>query len=117
MSDPQSNGNTWISAPKLFEDTQDEEKVKQMYASCWGHFCNILCEGVFVPCTIALYMYRNIDLSDKIKEEIINVREEIPTNKLTEKFINFYSQPYSNYCHYCHMDNLEYNLPCGEQLV
>ena len=117
LSDPQSNGNTWISAPKLFEDTQDEEKLTKIYEICDRKYCNMLCDGIFAPCTAALYMNRNMNLSDEIKEEMVDIRTEKSTRKITKKLISFYSQPYSNYCHYCHTENTEYNLPCGEQLI
>ena len=117
LSDPQSNGNTWISPPKLFVDSQNSNLLTKKYSECWGKFCNTLCNGQILPCAPAIYINNNMNLSDEIKEEMVDIRTEKSTRKITKKLISFYSQPYSNYCHYCHTENTEYNLPCGEQLI
>lgn len=117
LSDPQYSGNTWISAPELYIDKQQHKKLAYIYERCDRRFCNMLCDGILLPCTAAVYMRRNMELSNDIKQETIDIRKELSSKALTKKIINFYSQPYSGYCHYCHTENTKFNLPCGEQLA
>lgn len=115
LSDPQMGKNTWITAPELFIDKQESKKLSHIYKKCDRKFCNMLCDGVLLPCTAAVYMRRNMELSNEIKQETVDIRNN-SSKELTKKIIDFYSQAYSNYCHYCHTENTQYNLPCGEQL-
>ena len=116
LSDPQEMGNTWITAPELYKDSQNPEKLTKDWDNCQRRFCNMLCEGVFVPCTAALFMNRNMELTQEIKDESPNIREFKSSKELTEKFIEIFSKPYSDYCNYCHTENTQYGLPCGEQV-
>jgi len=117
FSHPQEDGNrmTFQSMPELYPDKQDEAKVKQMFDKCWGQNCNMLCEGILTQCTLSVYITRNLELTDGVKKELINIREKHSTRKLADKIINFYAHPYSEFCHYCHIDNIQYGLPVGEQ--
>ena len=110
------DANNWQTMPQLFKDVQDSEKLKKIYSRCFGLYCNIICEGIFSQCVCSMYMHRNLELTESIKDELINLREEISSKDLTGKFIKFYSKQYSEFCHYCHFDNIQYGLPCGEQV-
>jgi organic radical activating enzyme len=110
-------GANWQSMPDIFKDNQDVLKVKSVYDSCFGRYCNILCDGILSQCTLAVYISRNMELTAGIENELVNIRKYKSPNELTKKMIQFYSRPYSEFCHYCHWDdNIKYNLPAGEQL-
>ena len=102
--------------PELYPDRQDENKLTRVFDCCWGQYCYMLCDGILSQCTLSVYISRNMELSDDIKRELINIRESKSSKKLTQELINFYAKPFSAFCHYCHNDNIKYNLPVGEQV-
>ena len=104
------------SMPELYPDKRNDEKMKKMFDNCWGQYCNMICDGILTQCTLSVYISRNMELSEGIKKELVNIREKKPTKQLTEEIISFYAKPYSEFCHYCHNENIQYGLPCGEQL-
>lgn len=107
---------TWQTMPILYKDRQDTMYVKKLYDECWGRYCNMLCDGILTQCTLSVYINRNMEVTPQIQNELVDIRENKNTKKLTEKIINFYSRPYSEFCHYCHCDKIQYGLPCGEQM-
>lgn len=107
---------SFISMPELYPDKQDEEKVKKMFNCCWGQYCNMLCDGILTQCTLSVYITRNLELTDEVKNELVNIREKKSSRKLADEIIKFYAKSYSAFCQYCHMDNIQYGLPVGEQL-
>ncbi len=115
-SNPHGFDGLFQSMPELYKDIQDPAKIKPIHDKCWGLFCNMLCEGEITPCTISVYINRNLELSDGIKEEVVNIRTAKNAKDLTDKLIKYYARDYSQFCHYCHSDNIIYNLPCGEQI-
>lgn len=118
FSHPQEENDrmTFQSMPKLYLDKQDEKKVKKMFDCCWGQYCNMLCDGILSQCTLSVYITRNLELTDEVKKEIVNIREKKSSRKLANEIIEFYAKPYSAFCHYCHCDNIQYGLPVGEQV-
>jgi len=104
------------SMPELYKDKQDENKIKKMFNGCWGQYCNMLCDGFLTQCTLSVYITRNLELSREVKNELVNIREKKSVRKLTNEIIDFYAKPYSAFCHYCHADNIQSGLPCGEQI-
>lgn len=92
----------WEIMPETFEDKQDEQKVAKGYENCWGHYCRMLCDGKLLPCVLSVYIHRNLRLTQDIKENVIDVRANIPPEKLTSQIIDFYSAPFHPLCHYCH---------------
>lgn len=118
FSHPQEDNDriSFQSMPELYPDTQEENKVKRMFDCCWGQYCNMLCDGKLTQCTLSVYITRNLELTDDVKQEIVDIREKKSTKKLTDEIIKFYAKPYSAFCHYCHCDNIQYGLPVGEQL-
>ena len=116
LSDPHGDDGVFQSMPKLYKDIQNPDKVKLMHDNCWGLFCNMLCEGEITPCTLSVYINRNLELSDGIKEEIVNIRTAKNSKDLTNKIIKYYARPYSQFCHYCHNDDIQYGFRCGEQI-
>lgn len=107
---------TWQTMPELYRDRQDALYVQNLYDNCWGRNCNMICDGIFTQCTLSVYINRNMETTQEIKDEIINIRAYKSTKELTQEFIRFYSRPHSEFCHYCHYDKIEYGLPCGEQM-
>lgn len=116
FSAPQTDGGLFQSMPELYPDKQDEEKVKQMFDCCWGQYCQMLCDGKLTQCTLTVFISRNLELTDEVKKEIVNIREKKSSRKLANEIIKFYAKPYSAFCHYCHNDNIQYGLPVGEQV-
>lgn len=118
FSHPQEDRDrmNFISMPELYPDNQDEGKLKNVFDKCWGQYCNMLCDGILTQCTLSIYITRNLKLSDGIKKELVNIREKQSSRKLADKLISFYAKPYSQFCHYCHGDNIQYGLPVGEQI-
>lgn len=104
------------SMPELYPDTQDNEKLQKTFNSCWGRYCNMLCDGILTQCSLSVYITRNLELSPQIKNELVNIRETKPAKKLAEEIISFYARPFSAFCHYCHSENIVYWLPVGEQV-
>lgn len=117
FSHPQEENNrmTFQSMPELYPDKQDENKVKKMFNCCWGQYCNMLCDGKLTQCTLSVYISRCLELTDEVKKEIVNIREKKSSRQLADEIINFYAKPNSAFCHYCHMENIQYGLPVGEQ--
>lgn len=117
-SAPEEDANrmNFQSMPELYPDNQDEKLVKRMFDGCWGQYCNMLCEGILTQCTLSVYITRNLELTDDVQKELINIRQKQSTKTLTNKIIDFYAKPYSAFCQYCHCDNIQYGLPCGEQV-
>lgn len=118
FSHPQEDGNrnTFCTMPELYPDKQDDEKVKKMFDCCWGQYCNMLCDGILTQCTLSVYITRNLELTNDVKKELVNIRENKSSRQLADEIIKFYAKPYSAFCQYCHMDNIQYGLPCGEQI-
>lgn len=112
-----SGSKNWQTMPKIYADTQEEKEVVKNYNCCYGRFCYMLADGLILQCTACIYMTRSLELSDNIKKELINVRASQSPKELTGQLIKFLSKPYSQFCHYCHFVDMQYGLPCGEQLV
>ena len=109
------NSATWFSMPEMYID-YNEKRAVENYKTCFGRYCNMICDGVITQCTLSVYMYRNLQHTSNVMDEIVNIREIDSYCDLTNKIINFYSRPYSEFCHYCHWDNVKHDLPCGEQI-
>lgn len=109
------NATTWISLQEIKWDNKvEKEKIINLYKNCFNANCVSLCDGKMVQCTAALFFQRNFKLEKTVCDEIIDIRKDI---NLTKKIIEFYSKDYSEFCRYCHFENVVYNLPCGEQLT
>ena len=112
----QHDAHTWRSMPEIYKDTRDEKTLKKIYNSCFSLSCNMLCEGKFLLCTVATYIALNLELTPEVQNEIIDIRNEKSSKEITKKLINFYSKPFNYFCGYCHHDNIQTGLPCGEQV-
>lgn len=106
--------NTWITMPNLFCDKLDEDRVSSQFDKCFGREANMLCDGKITQCTVSVYVSRNMDLSSSIQNEIVDIRH---CNDIRCAMMQFYCRKYSNFCHYCHFDNMKKGLPNGEQLA
>ncbi|WP_156802850.1 radical SAM protein [Desulfovibrio sp. 6_1_46AFAA] len=106
----------WQTMPDLYKDRQNAIYIQNQYDKCWGRYCNMLCDGILTQCTLSVYINRNMEITPQIQNELVDIRKNKNTKELTKKIINFYSRPYSEFCHYCHCDKIEYGLPCGEQV-
>ena len=93
----------------------DEKTVSEHFDICFAKYCSGIIDGVLVPCMGAMFMYKNMELSQEIKDELINVREIDSPKVLSQKLIEYYSKPYSEFCHFCHHENIKRGMPCGEQ--
>jgi len=112
-----SNASNWQTMPKLYPDTQNVNEVIKNYNSCYGRFCYMFSDGLILQCTACVYTVRNFELNEAVKNEIVDVRNIKDKKALTNALIKFLSKPYSEFCHYCHFVDMQYGLPCGEQLV
>ncbi len=112
-----SGANNWQTMPKVYLDTQEVKTVMKNYNNCYGKYCYMFSDGLVLQCTACVYMAKNLELTQAIKEEIVNVRTSNNSKELTNDLIKFLSKPYSQFCHYCHFENMQYGLPCGEQLI
>ena len=112
----ESDDPKFVQMPKLYNDIQDEKTLKCQFDKCWGQYCNMLCDGIITQCTLSVYIARNFDLSDGIKNEIVNIREEKSSREIADKIIQFYAKPYSEFCHYCHPTKEQVLIPRAEQL-
>jgi len=110
----EKHGANWHSLPEIYYDKQSPEKIRTVFKNCFGRYCNMLCDGILSQCTISVYINRCMQLSLKAKDELVDVR--IKGGDLAKQIVHFYSHPYSEFCHYCHWENVKYNLPFGEQL-
>lgn len=104
----------FMNMPSVYKDSQPKEAQKT-FDSCFGRFCNMLCDGILTQCTISVYIARNKELSDDICHELIDIRKSTP-DELTNKIIQFYAKDYSAFCHYCHWNPIPQFSPCGEQV-
>lgn len=111
-----TEGEGFQSMPQLYQDKQDENKVVKMFDECWGQYANMLCDGILTQCPVSVFISRNLDLTNEVKQEIVNIREQKSIQTLTNQIINFYAKPHSAFCQYCHIDNIQYGLPTGEQV-
>ena len=93
----------------------DEEFVKNHFNNCFARYCSGIIEGTLVPCMGAMFMYKNMELGQEIKDELINIRKIDNSNELSKKLVEYYSKPNTEFCHYCHHENIKSGLPCGEQ--
>lgn len=118
FSHPEEDGDrmTFISMPELYQDKQDSAKLTNIFDGCYGQYCQMLCDGILTQCTLSVYIARCMELSEGIKNELVNIRECRSAGELTKKIIKFYAKPYSEFCHYCHWENVQHGLPCGEQI-
>ncbi len=107
---------TWFSMPKIYKDKQTPLTLTKTFNECFGNYCPTISDGIISQDFIAVYIQRNLELTSEIKKEIVNIREAKSSKDLTNEIINFYAKPYSAFCHYCHMDNIQHGLPCGEQV-
>ncbi len=110
------NRSNWMTMPELYKDRQDVEKIIENFNRCFGQYCTMLSDGKILQCTISVYMERNLELTQAIKDEIVDIRAAKNSKELTDKIIKFYCRPYSEFCHYCHFENIQTGLPCGEQI-
>lgn len=110
-----SGQKNWQTMPKMYPDLQDEKEVKKNYKCCYGRFCYMFADGLLLQCTACVYMARNLELTKNVQEEIVDVRATKNSLELTNNIIKFLSKDYSQFCHYCHFDDMQYGLPCGEQ--
>lgn len=112
-----SHQSNWQTMPKMYTDTQEnlDELIKN-YKSCYGRFCYMFAKGLILQCTACVYMAFNLELTDNVKKEIVDVRNSHSSKELTRDIIAFLSKPYSQFCHYCHFVDMKYGLPCGEQV-
>ena len=106
---------TWFTMPQIYKDEQDGNKMRQQYYNC-VQSCNVICDGKILPCTAAPYIYKNLELTEKVQNEIIDLRKNISPKDLTKEIIEDFSRPNPAFCHYCHFENIQYGLPCGEQV-
>ena len=106
---------TWATMPELYIDNRDPKIVQAIYDTCYGRYCTMLCEGLITQCTLAVYVSRCMELTQGVKDELVNIRE-LDTKELTQRMIKYYARPFSQFCHYCHIENRKINLPCGEQM-
>lgn len=104
------------SMPELYPDKQDEDKLRNTFNSCWGQYCQMLCDGILTQCTLSVFISRTMELTHDIKSELVNIREKKSSRKLADEIIKFYAKPYSAFCNYCHTENIVYGLPVGEQV-
>ncbi len=111
-----NNAQTWRSMPEVYKDSRDKETLEKIYNSCFSLSCNMLCEGKFLLCTIASYIAQNLELTPEVKNEIVDIRNIKSSKDITNKLINFYSKPFNYFCGYCHHENIQSGLPCGEQV-
>lgn len=110
-----ANASTFMSMPELYPDEQKEDKLKKIFDCCYGQYCQMLCDGILTQCTLSVYITRSLELTDDVKKEIVDIRAKKSSKELSQEIIKFYAKPYSAFCHYCHWDNIQYGLPCGEQ--
>ena len=110
-----SHSNNWQTMPVLYPDLQDEKEVIKNYNCCYGRFCYMLSDGLILQCTACVYMVRNLQLTEEVKNELVDVRNAKTSKELTKNLIKFLSKPYSQFCHYCHFVDMKYGLPNGEQ--
>ena len=106
---------TWFSLPAVYLDKQKDDICKCNHDNC-VQICNILCDGFLIPCTMSVHIWRNLELTPEIEKEAVNVRGAKSKKELTNELIDFFARPYSAFCHYCHFENIKYDLPCGEQV-
>ncbi len=106
----------WFSMPKCYKDKRNPDAMKSLYDGCFGRYCNMLAEGILLQCTVSVHMYRAKERTAEIENDVVNIRETKPTKELTEELINFYARPYSEFCNWCHWENIQRGLPCGEQV-
>lgn len=109
------NNPYFYEMPKLFVDKREPKEMQRIFKNCWGQYCNMLCDGLLTQCTISVYMSRNMELSDEIKEELVNIREKKSSKQLRDEIIRFYAKPYSQFCNYCHTPKEYVLVPRGEQ--
>lgn len=107
--------NNWISMPKVYKDKQDAVFIQKQWRNCI-QICNIIIEGKLIPCTMSAFIWQNLDLTDGIKKEVVDVRNSKSSKELSNKLIEYFSVPNSEFCHYCHFENIQTGLPCGEQI-
>ena len=108
-----ADGEGFQSMPELYKDKQEFTRLTKMFDNCWGQYANMLCDGVLTQCPVSVYISRNLELTDEVKQEMVNIRE---SQNLTNEIIKFYAKPYSAFCNYCHIDKIQYGLPTGEQV-
>ena len=107
---------TWFSMPEIYKDSLDEAKLESQFNNCFASYVHMMCEGVISNCMLATYIQRNLEMTEEMKGELINIRQIESSNYLKQKLIALYSKPYSPFCNYCHFDNIKSGLPCGEQI-
>ncbi len=106
--------NTWFSLPEVYIDEQDAQKVKKTWRNC-VQICNILSNGILLPCTMSVHIYKNLEHTKAIDDEVINIRN-LSDKELTKRLTENFKKPNSAFCHYCHFENIVTGLPCGEQI-
>lgn len=104
------------SKPELYIDTMPLPTVTNLFNGCWGRQCNMLHGGLLTQCTVSVYISRAMELTPGVRDEIVDIRAAKTSHQLTRELIRFYCRPYSQFCHYCHWENMQSGLPCGEQL-
>lgn len=114
VSCPHHKHDAFLSTPNLYVDKFDYNKIVNQYYNCWGRTCNMLCDGIFCQCTTSVYILRNMTLTDGVKNEIFDIRA-LDNDELTKRLIRFYCRPYSEFCNYCHMENVTPGHLTGEQ--
>lgn len=114
-NDPQRKAGKkcFQTMPKLSKDQQDVAQVQKAFDTCFCRGCNMFCDGKLTECTISVYISRNMELTSEIEDEIVDIRT---STNVRRDLIRFYSRPYSAFCHYCHFENMQTRLPCGEQV-
>ena len=65
--------------------------------NCFARYCSGIIEGTLVPCMGAMFMYKNMELGQEIKDELINIREIDNSKELSHKLIEYYSKPNSEF--------------------
>ncbi len=109
------NATTWFSLPKVFKDKQKDSICKNQWADC-VQICNIISNGYLLPCTMSVHIFNNLDTTQEINNEVIDIRHTNNSKELLSKLIKYLSIPYSSFCHYCHFEDIQQGLPCGEQI-
>lgn len=107
---------TWQTMPTLRAVRQEEKIVEGIFNGCFGKVIGLMIAGGVVSrCTVSMFLSRNVKLREEANAEFFNIRR-ISIRALRDRIIGLYTKRFPEICHYCHLENMKYGLPCGEQI-
>lgn len=91
-------GSVFIKMPRIEETPGTNTKMD--FADCICKNCAPFFDGLFLPCTVSVYIVANGNIPESIRKRVIDVRA-LSSEELSRRLNTFYTDDAGIFCPYC----------------